>query len=349
MASKPGSARIPTKLVYTVVAVGLSAILLYFSLRGLNWKQVGAVLARADLRYILLWILIGNVTLFLRAMRWRILLSSGGLVSASTAFWATVAGYFGNNYLPARAGEVIRTVLVSAKTRLTKTFVLTTALSERLSDGVALVLISSIVLLTLPTRPGWFDQAARPFAIVGLAGGLAIAVTPLLEPLLVKLIARLPGPENVRGKIGELLSHVLKGMRAFHSPQRLASFLGMTCVIWLGDAIGVVIGMRALHLHGNLAIALLLNTGLGLGSALPSTPGYVGIYQFVAVSVLTPFGFSKADAIAFILLAQALQYLITGFWGMLAFSWARDMNLKQLWRASEPDIVLSPAVPADAR
>jgi hypothetical protein len=42
----------------------------------------------------------------------------------------------------------------------------------------------------------------------------------------------------------------------------------------------------------------------GLGSALPSTPGYVGIYQFAAVSALTPFGFSRADAIAYVLVAQ---------------------------------------------
>ena len=56
---------------------------------------------------------------------------------------------------------------------------------------------------------------------------------------------------------------------------------------------------------------------IGLGSALPSTPGYVGIYQFVAVSVLTPFGFSRADAIAYILVAQALSYAVIGVWGSL--------------------------------
>ena len=42
-----------------------------------------------------------------------------------------------------------------------------------------------------------------------------------------------------------------------------------------------------------LRVAFLLIAALGLGSALPSTPGYVGIYQFVAVTVLTPFGFSR--------------------------------------------------------
>lgn len=67
-----------------------------------------------------------------------------------------------------------------------------------------------------------------------------------------------------------------------------------------------------------LPMACLLITGLGLGSALPSTPGYVGIYQFVAVEVLTPFGFSRSSVIAFMLLLQVLQYLSTGLWGLLA-------------------------------
>jgi hypothetical protein len=69
-----------------------------------------------------------------------------------------------------------------------------------------------------------------------------------------------------------------------------------------------------------------LITGLGLGSALPSTPGYVGIYQFVAVSVLVPFGFSRTDAIAYILLAQALQYVIITALGLIGFWQYRRMQ-----------------------
>src|SRR5947209_3887649 len=173
--------RSPTRLAYLAVAFGVAAVLLYFSLRGIDWKEVWATLWRAKLSYICLWIAIGTASLFLRAFRWRILLCSGGPVAIPTAFWATCAGYFGNNFLPARAGELIRTLMVSAKSGLSKAFVLTTALSERLSDAVTLVFISSIVLLTLPARPGWFNYAARPFAIAGILGALAIALTPRLD------------------------------------------------------------------------------------------------------------------------------------------------------------------------
>lgn len=73
----------------------------------------------------------------------------------------------------------------------------------------------------------------------------------------------------------------------------------------------------ALGLRMPITVAFLVITGLSLGSALPSTPGYVGIYQFVAVTVLTPFGFTRTDAIAYILVAQALMYALIGFWGAL--------------------------------
>jgi uncharacterized membrane protein YbhN (UPF0104 family) len=58
-------------------------------------------------------------------------------------------------------------------------------------------------------------------------------------------------------------------------------------------------------------MAMLLLTGLGLSSALPSTPGYVGIYQFVAVTVLAPLGIAKSSALAFILVLQAFGYAMT--------------------------------------
>ena len=113
------------------------------------------------------------------------------------------------------------------------------------------------------------------------------------------------------------MEHGLRGVRAFHDARRLSGFLAFTMLIWSLDALGSVVVGAALGFRIPISVAFLLMTGLGLGSALPSTPGYVGIYQFVAVTVLTPFGFSRTDAIAYILVAQALMYVVIGFWGSL--------------------------------
>ena len=69
-----------------------------------------------------------------------------------------------------------------------------------------------------------------------------------------------------------------------------------------------------------------------VAGALPSTPGYVGIYQFVAVSVLSPFGFSRTDAIAYILFYQAVSYLVVLTWGLIALANSKPAPVKPVSR-----------------
>ncbi len=308
-----------SKIVTGGLAFALAGVLLYFSLRGIEWRQAGTLIAHARLSRVSIVAVVMTGALFLRAFRWRILLSAEGHVSVGGAFWATSAGYFGNNFLPARAGELVRTFMISSRWGLNYAYVLATALSERVADAIALVAISALVLLTLPAQPGWLANAAKPFAILGLSGALIIAILPRMESFSRRLLERMPMPAPMRSKLIALMEHGLRGIRAFHDGKRLAGFLALTIVIWCMDAVGVVIGADALGLSIPVPLAFLLIAGLGLASALPSTPGYVGIYQFVAVGVLTPFGLSRTDAIAYILMFQAIQYAVIGVFGALGF------------------------------
>jgi uncharacterized membrane protein YbhN (UPF0104 family) len=310
----------PTKsrprAIYWMVALALAGALLYFSLRGIEWLQVWTIVRRARLPFVATALGTVSLALFVRAMRWRVLLTAEGKVPVPLAFWATSAGYFGNNLLPARAGEVVRTLMVSRQSGMGKAFVLTTALSERVVDAVVLISISAVVLLTLPSRPGWLAHAARPFAVLGLSGVLAIALVPAFEPFWFRVLARLPLPSGLRHHGEEILRQGLRGIRSLHDGSRLSRFLLLTVVIWCLDVITALLSANAIGISISPQLAFLLLAGLGLGSALPSTPGYVGIYQFVAVSILTPFGISKNDAIAYILLLQATLYIVIMAWGL---------------------------------
>lgn len=324
----------PPRAIYLAVSFALAGVLLYFSLRGLDWAGVLTTLHSAHPERIAIGFSLSISSFLLRAVRWRILLTATRPVPFATAFWATCAGYFGNAFLPARAGELVRTMAVSKKTGLSTAYVLTTALSERIVDAVTLVVISSAVLLFLPSRPGWFESATRVFVPLGLGGALAIVLIPRLEKLWRSILAKLPVPERFREKVNGILDQVMSGAQALHSPSRLISFLSITGLIWFIDGVSTAVGAWALGFSIPLPLAFLLIAGLGLGSALPSTPGFVGIYQFVAVSVLTPFGISKANAIAYILLAQGLQYVSVMFWGPLAL-W--KLGGWRKWTGSQPE------------
>lgn len=306
------------RAVTAAFGVVLAAVLLFYSLRGVDWREAGRIIRGASIPGLAFVCVTVSAALFLRALRWRILLNAQGHVGVAAAFWATAAGYFGNNVLPARAGELVRTFMVSSRDTLDGAFVLTTALAERVADAIVLVLISAAVLFMLPTAPGWVGDAARPVAIAALAGLLVIAVVPLLERTGARIVDRLPVPETARATLRNAVSQIARGLASFHDARRLAGFLALTAIIWCLDAAGTVIGGVALGLPIPVSAAFLLIAGLSLGSALPSTPGYVGIYQFVAVTVLTRFALSRSDAIAFILVAQALMYLVIGVWGGMA-------------------------------
>src|SRR4029079_14133610 len=122
---------------------------------------------RADLAVL---IGIATVSLVLRSMRWRVLLSASKPVDAKTALSATAAGYFGNNFLPARSGELVRTAMVASRTGVDPAYVLATALSERAADAITLVIIAAIALVSLPARPHWTSAAAKPLAFIAAIG-----------------------------------------------------------------------------------------------------------------------------------------------------------------------------------
>jgi uncharacterized protein (TIRG00374 family) len=300
-----------------IFAAVTSAVLLYLSLRGIDWHAVSDTIGRSDYRLLAICAAIATGTLMLRAWRWCVLLRAAGPVSLGDAFWATAAGVFGNTFLPARAGEVVRAYMISGR-GLPMPFVLATALAERVVDAVILAVIASCVLFLLPDPPGWLRATAKPFAILGLVGAITIVIVPFLGPRARWLIELLPFPPALKPRLSDGLEQGLRGMRVFHDPGRITGFIALALAIWGADAAGTVIGGAALGISISPAAALLLIAGLSLGSALPATPGYVGVYQFVAVTVLSPFGLRREEAIAYILVAQALMLLVVGMWGGLA-------------------------------
>ncbi|HEX8984398.1 MAG TPA: lysylphosphatidylglycerol synthase transmembrane domain-containing protein [Bryobacteraceae bacterium] len=293
-----------------IVAVPLAAVLLWLSVRGVDWRGVWSAIAGARWGFLALGGALMAVALSLRALRWRILLSAGERFGFGTVFSAMMAGYLGNNFLPARAGELIRSLAISRRSSLTTAYVLTTALGERLMDAIALVLWSSLIVLASGSTPRWMADVSRAAAVVSVAGALVIALLPHMGGPVHKSIGLLPLPAKFRERLLHLADQVMLGVRAFHHPGRFFGFAGLTAAIWTTDAFTVVVLARSLGPQLTFGAAMLFVTALGLSSALPSTPGYVGIYQFVAVTVLVPFGVGRDTALAYSLVAQAMTYAV---------------------------------------
>ena len=321
---RPSKQSRPTWVAAFSLCLGVT--LLFFILKGLDWASFWEVLRKGRYEILLLTIPIGSISYYLRAVRWSTLLSFEKKITVLAVFWANMAGYMGNMLLPARAGELIRSAFLGKKSGTGTSYVLATALTERILDALALVLIGSIALLWQKDMPSSILNAVRIMAFAGTFGLLVFIIFPFQEARMLRLLKVLPLPNIFLQQISTQLTRFLIGMRTLQNAPRLLRFLLLTGVIWLIDGIGTVIGVRVISQTLQLSQALIFLSALGLSSAIPSTPGYVGVYQFVAVIVLVPFGFTKPEALAYMLISQILGYIMVTLWGLLG-----------LWRINTPD------------
>jgi len=300
-----------------VFAFLLAALLLYFTLRGLDWNSFWRAITGGHYEILLLTIPLASINYFIRAVRWSTLVNTEKKIPLLSIFWANMVGYLGNAYLPARAGELIRSAYLGQKSGAGTSFVFATALVERLLDVIALVLIGCVALLLQSQISSLLAEAIKFMAAAGVIGLAFVIAIPFQEQLIIRLIDRMPWPSRIGGIVSKQVGRFLVGMRSLHNISRLVSFILLTAVIWLLDGLGNMIGVHIISQSLSLGQALILLAALGLSSASPSTPGYIGVYQFVAVSVLVPFGFSRPAALAYILISQGIGYLVVSFWGLI--------------------------------
>ncbi|MCL4254636.1 MAG: flippase-like domain-containing protein [Anaerolineae bacterium] len=306
------------KIRFSYLIIGaLAILLLYLALRNLDWQETLTIFQTADIRVLLgAWVVI-VLSYFLRGLRWQVLLSAEKTLHPVTVFWATCVGYLGNSFLPARAGEVIRSALLSRKTGIPLFYVFATALTERIFDAVLLVCAILLGLTTFPNIPDWLRSAMTSMLILGIIGGFSLTLLPHLSGWITSQMNRLPITEKIKSKLVEFVQQFLLGMKAFQHFSRAGLFIVISLFTWSLDVIATLIITAGYGIPFTPLQGLLILAALGLASAAPSTPGYVGIYQSVSVAIFALFGLSDEGAIVYILTTQGLTYTVVILWGFI--------------------------------
>jgi glycosyltransferase 2 family protein len=298
------------------VALSLACILLYFALRGVDWRRAANIVLHCRLQYLALACACSALSHVVRAMRWRLLLTAHEKLSPATVLWASSVGYLANNYLPARAGELVRTAMISSRSQLSKTYVFVMAMTERVIELIILVIMASLMSLTLTLKPLWLSRLLV-LVTLGTVGGTALLlVLPKIDRG-TGFTKHLPFRPGTKNRLRNIAASVTLALTAVRNPLRLSKVCALSAIVWTLDATAAVILAQAIGMRLLFSVALLLSAGLALGNALPSTPGALGIYQFVAITVLMPFNFTQTDAATYILIAQAGSYLVITALGLI--------------------------------
>jgi uncharacterized protein (TIRG00374 family) len=325
-----------TRIGLMLLPLLLSVVFLYLAFRGVDWARLVKTLRQGQAEIVGLACVTVTISYFVRGLRWRVLLAGEGRIGTAPVVWASMAGNLGNCVLPARAGDLIRSVLLGRHANLSASYVLATALLERLVDVVALVAITFVALTVLGTVPGWLLTMAQGMAALGLIGLVGLLAVRRFDRWFRALVARLPVPAWLRGRGEALAAQFVLGLGTLRDRRQILAFTALTAIIWLLDLLVAMTVGQAFGLPLQAPQAMLLLAALGLASAVPSTPGFVGIYQFVAVTVLVPLGFSQDQALVQVIALQGVVFGVVIVWGILGLWCLTGPKGVETWRGLGP-------------
>jgi uncharacterized protein (TIRG00374 family) len=325
MVSRRGSAR-------AVIGIAISIVALFLVVRSVDLAATWDAITSAQPQWIVVMLAFMVLDIGLRALRWRVLLRPVADVPFGMTLPANLVGYLANNILPARLGELVRTDDLGRRSTVPRSTILGTIVVERVVDTVVLVAIASVSILVLSVR-----------GVVASAVLVGLAVCALLIVGIGIAIAahRLPGAERVAAYLGrwprvrETLIRLREGLTIATKAGTIGRALVITLLAWGCTILAFTAGAQAVGVQPTMGQAALLASGSNLATAIPAGPGYVGTFEFAAVTIGASVGIARSDALAMAVLVHGASLLVTSIGGAIAFALGPRRGI----RASEPAAV----------
>jgi len=303
----------------------VSALFLWLVLRKIDYPLLWEHLRSANYWWIIPGVGVYFVGLWVRAWRWHYLLRPLKVVPTRVMFPIVTIGYAGNNIFPARAGEVVRSVILKRKEGIPISASLATIIVERVFDGIVMlafvfVNLSELTRLTdVSLEIGGLKLGIQDLAIWGsvaffgaLAFFLAAAMFPApTDRLVTHLIVRF-APERTREKILGFSRLFLGGLESLRSPWEALMVFFTSVLIWLLETVKYWFVMHAFNFSVSFFALMLMNGVVNLATTIPSAPGYLGTFDLPGIAVLQAYDVAREVAASYtFVLHFALWFPVT--------------------------------------
>lgn len=305
-----------------LLGIGISVASLWLAFRDVPLSELLAFAERANYWWLLPALAFQLASVLARAKRWRVLLQNRA--SLIELFWAQTVGFIGTNLLPLRAGEPARILVASQRSGVPFFEVSATAVLERVFD-VLTILALFVVLLAFVSLPAAVAGGATVLAIV--IGCVMAAIAYLLamgsaRRRVVGLAIR-PLPEAAQQRVVRVMEDLVAGLEAIRRPNVAVAAAGWSGVTWIFAVLTNWAVIQSVNSAGQLVDAALMVAVISIGISIPSSPGFIGVFQLLgqqALAVPFPDRYTASSALSIALLAHLTYFIpttILGAFGLL--------------------------------
>jgi len=291
--------------VITGIVISLAGI--YWAFKDFNFIDFKQSIQQIDAVYFLFATIFLWGSVWLRGLRWKWLFKKSFSPSVSSLYRAELIGYFGNNVLPLRLGELLRTYIVGKENNFSKSFVFGTVVLERLMDMLALTFFGIILLFLYPFEEEWISDYL-------LKGGVAILIIILTLTILSRFKSN-----NTNNKFLSILSQILDGLLSIRK-QKIIPVVISSLLIWSIYLLDVYLIQKAFqfNLSWTQTLAVLVISSLAL--SIPSAPGMIGTFHAaVKYTMVDLFAFTPSEGSSFAILMHAYGYILVTLLGAYYF------------------------------
>jgi glycosyltransferase 2 family protein len=335
-----------------------SVIALYFAFRNVPFTELIDYLVSINYLWVVPSVLIVLFAFLLRALRWQIMLQSVSNVSFSRAYHPMMIGFMLNCILPARAGELARPAILQRKDNVPFTSGLATVATERVFDLFFLIIFFAIIFSSVEIDPGinisfgkyslnretleliFNNMVIMCFILVG---GIVFVTIDYTRMLTNNIIMRIPDlfffigstyKEKIRSilcrRLVGIVNNIAAGFGLVKDLKQIVLCLVLSFIVWILNALSYYVmalgcpGMQ-LSLFEITAIMIIICFFI----ALPSVPGFWGLWEAGGVFAISLFAVSQKDAAGFALASHAVQMfpvIIAGLVSALVYG----VNIRQI-------------------
>lgn len=300
------------------LGVLISILFIWLALRGLQLEEFWNAVQKANYIWLIPGVGVYFIGVWVRAWRWHYLLKPIKEIPTKTIFPITTIGYMGNNIYPARAGEVLRAVILKRKQGVSVSASLATIIVERIFDGVVML---AFVFVNLPelaklTSASGFVGNIQQVAVIGtgiFSGALIIFLIAAMFPHRTEkvglwFIYRLT-PNRLHERVIGLMNKFLDGLASLRSPFNVLMVFFTSVMIWLLETGKYWFVMHAFDFTVSFFALMLMNGIVNLATTIPSAPGYIGTFDAPGIAVLTAYGVDQATAAGYTLTLHVALWL----------------------------------------
>jgi uncharacterized protein (TIRG00374 family) len=307
------------RILVALVGVPVGLVFLWLALRDADLSAVWDTLRAANAALVALAVAAFGVVYVLQSTRWRRIAGTPA-VGIFRFAEMTVSGVAVNNVLPGRIGDFLRARWLSLAARIPAGRAFGTVVLDRALDLVVLVGLLVVGIAAVASSQ-WLVELAAAGAVVVLGFGVALVLSRTY-------VGRRQRDRRERGLLRRLVRDTVERLAEPLGRRHLVVWLALSLGAWTMWALAALLVARSLDLELSVTDALFVTAVLNLGSAVPSSPGYVGTYEWLGVASLGLVGIDREPALAFTILLHAAWYVPTTIVGAVALGTRAVVQLR---------------------